>query len=168
MELYFLRHGQAAGVQEAGVDTDAQRPITQEGAGRCARAGMALRRMGVRLDVIAASPLKRARQTADVIGEAMGVRDRVLVTDALRPGCNLTSLADFVRTHRRVERVALIGHEPDMSALVGELTGGSHVRLAPGALVRVDADEIAPGSGRIELVLQPDTLDLLSTAEAAD
>lgn len=156
MELYFLRHGPAASAEQAGVDTDAQRPLIPEAAALCARLGRLLRALGVRFDVIAASPLKRARQTADAVGEAMGAKERVLVTDTLSPGCTLTSLSDFVRTHRRAERVALVGHEPDMSTLVEELTGGGRAHLGAGAVARVDTEEIAPGAGELRLLLPPE------------
>lgn len=161
MELYFVRHGEAFGVDEAGVDSDAQRPLTEAGLAASRRVGEALRRLGVRLDVIAASPLKRARQTADAIGEAMGAKERVVVTDTLRPGCTLTSLADFVRTHRSAARVALVGHEPDVSELVCELVGGASVRFGKAAVARVDLDEICPGGGTLELLAQAEVVAAL-------
>lgn len=161
MELYFLRHGPAAGASESGVERDSERPLTREGAALCTLVGEGVQRLGVRFDVIAASPLKRARQTADCVADALGIRDKVLVTEALMPGCGLMSLADFMRSHRHAERALLVGHEPDISSLVSELTGGTAVRMPKAGLARVDADEVAPGAGTLRWLIDPAILVLL-------
>lgn len=162
MELYFLRHGPAASIEGSGVDRDADRPLSADGARIAGLVGEGLKRLGVRFDVIASSPLKRARQTADAVAAPMGLRDRVVVTEALMPGCALTSLADFVKSHRHAEHILLVGHEPDLSVLVSEMVGGAAVKMPKAGLARVDAEEIAPSAGVLKLLVEPAMVALIS------
>lgn len=161
MNLYFVRHGPSPSLEEAGVARDAERPLSDDGVVLCRRLGEALRRVDVHLDLIAASPLKRARQTADVVAQGLGIREKVLVTDALSPGCTLMTLAEFARSHRHADRMMFVGHEPDMSEIVGELIGGGALRMKPGAVARVKADEMAPGMGVLRLLAPAEMLGLV-------
>ena len=67
MELLVFRHGPAGDKKEwmaAGRD-DSLRPLTKDGRDKTRKAAAGLSRLLDGLDVIAASPLKRAAQTAD-------------------------------------------------------------------------------------------------------
>jgi phosphohistidine phosphatase len=161
MNVYFVRHGPSPSLEESGVARDSERPLSEGGEVLCRRLGEALRRVDVRLDLVAASPLKRARQTADAVAQGLGIREKVLVTDALSPGCTLMSLAEFARSHKNADRMMFVGHEPDMSEIVGELIGGGAVRMKPGALARVKADELAPGMGVLRLLVPAEMLILV-------
>ncbi|VVM07551.1 partial 2,3-bisphosphoglycerate-dependent phosphoglycerate mutase, partial [Methylacidimicrobium tartarophylax] len=68
MTVYLLRH--AAAIREA--PTDAERKLSKKGRQEAQSAGNALHRLGVRPDLIWSSPLVRARQTAEIVAEALG------------------------------------------------------------------------------------------------
>jgi phosphohistidine phosphatase len=121
MRLILVRHAEAA----AG-EPDDLRPLTPAGRETA-------RTLGVRLateqpDVVLASPLLRARETAAAIAEAAGVE--AAPDERLAPGAT----ADGVRSAAagRGETVVAVGHEPDCSEIVLALTG-REVRFAPGA-----------------------------------
>src|SRR5262245_39880728 len=124
MELYFLRHGIAADVGPEGTG-DAGRPLTAEGIAKLKEAARGLRRLGVRPDVLLSSPLVRARQTAEIVRHALGLDSRLV--DALAPGCDIMRLRELLGEYRDTKSAMVVGHEPDFSTMIGDLTGGSHV-----------------------------------------
>src|SRR5438067_4279335 len=131
MDLYLLRHGEAG---QAPRDED--RELTERGheQARAIAAGLAWLNPG--LDIILASPLPRAIQTAQPLARALGLE--VQTAAALAPGHGphepLALLAG------RGERVLLVGHEPQMSGIALRLTGGRvHMRTAMLAHVELES-----------------------------
>jgi phosphohistidine phosphatase len=154
MELYFLRHGIAADVGPAGSG-DAGRPLTKEGVTKLKAATRGLRRLGVAPDVLLSSPLVRARQTAEIVAYELELE--LQLADALAPGCTVERLLDLLGQHRDAERAMVVGHEPDFSAMIGALTGGSRVLIKKGGLGRVDLD-VTEASGALVWLLPPSAL----------
>jgi phosphohistidine phosphatase SixA len=68
MDLFVLRHGEAGKTIPSG-GSDSKRPLTVAGEKEMIVISKALRKMGVTFDVILTSPLKRARQTADIVAK---------------------------------------------------------------------------------------------------
>lgn len=172
MQLYFLRHGKA-GDKAEWSGPDEQRPLTDEGREEMRAVARGLRRLGLTLDALLSSPLVRARQTADDVAEALGL----VVTEAreLAPGCDLDRLAAALRPVRSANAVMVVGHEPDFSALVGEIIGKrgamAEVELRKGACCRVDVSgalshgDALAGHGALVWLLPPKVLALLGTGE---
>jgi phosphohistidine phosphatase len=129
--IYLLRHGEAEDV--AGGD-DAGRRLTEKGERQARAAGKALRELGVQIDACLTSPKVRARETARIACEVLGVP--VEETEALTGG-RFDSLA---LTAGRGD-VLLVGHEPDFSAEVGRLTG-ANVALKKGGIAAVDGSTL--------------------------
>jgi phosphohistidine phosphatase len=161
MELYLLRHGIAADVGPKGSG-DAGRPLTEEGIARMREAAHGLQRLGLQLDMLLSSPLVRARQTAEIIGQALNIEPQLAA--ALAPGCGLAQLRDLLGQHRGAQRVMIVGHEPDFSELTGALTGGSRVQFKKGGLARVDAVVAEQGAGVLAWLLAPRVLRMIGGA----
>ena len=148
MVVYFLRHG-PAGSRSEWQGPDGLRPLTDDGRKAVGRAAEALARAGVVVDVILTSPLVRARQTAEIAAAALGVVGDDLVDDErLAHGFGRTALAEILAEHRGQRALMVVGHEPEFSATIGEVTGGSVVMKKAG-VARVDLD---PAAVRGELV----------------
>ena len=148
MVVYFLRHG-PAGSRSEWEGPDGLRPLTDDGRKAVGRAAEALARAGVVVDAILTSPLVRARQTAEIAAAALGVVHDDLVDDErLAQGFGKAALADILAEHRGQRALMVVGHEPDFSATIADLTGGSVVMKKAG-VARVDLD---PAAMRGELV----------------
>ena len=154
MELYFLRHGIAADMGPAGQG-DAGRPLTKEGIAKMQAGARGMRRLGLRLDALLSSPLVRAHETAAIVARELG--PELQLADELAPGCDLAQLFALLGEHRAAERVMLVGHEPDFSALIGALTGG-RVLMKKGGLGRVDIERLEQGAGTLIWLLPPRVL----------
>ena len=119
MRLYLVRHGIAVEGLKGGITRDSERPLTDEGREEMKLVAKALCKMNIKADLVLSSPLVRARQTAEYIAEAFGLD--VKLTDALAPAVNHTQLFKSVARHEGAKEIFLVGHEPDMGMLVGNL-----------------------------------------------
>jgi phosphohistidine phosphatase len=158
MELYFLRHAIAADFAPDGSG-DAGRPLTEEGILKMREAARGIKRLGVQLDVLLSSPLLRARQTAEIVAETLKID--VQIEDRLACGCTLIDLQPILEAHGSAQRIMVVGHEPDFSTLIGDLTGGSMVMMKKGALARVDLDVNDERDGELIWLLQPRVLRVI-------
>jgi phosphohistidine phosphatase len=155
--LYFLRHGKAG---QPRAHNDDARELTSRGVSALHAAAPLWRRLDLRPDVVISSPLPRALQTAELFVEGVGLREPPMVDDRLRPGASWGDLASAAAEHSDAQRVMFVGHEPDLSAAVAELTGASSIRLRKGGLAAVELPG-APeaGSGELTLLIDPDLYD---------
>jgi phosphohistidine phosphatase len=128
--IYFLRHGDA----EHETTDDAARQLTAKGDRQAEAAGRALAELGVNIDACLTSPKVRAERTARLACEHLGVD--VEVVQALRGG-----RFDPLELAAGRGDVLLVGHEPDFSTAVGELTG-ARLRLRKGGVAAVEDNEL--------------------------
>jgi phosphohistidine phosphatase len=150
--LYFLRHGKAG--QPRATNDDA-RELTERGRRALRDAAPLWRRLNLRPDVVLTSPLPRAAQTAELFCEAVG--GTPTVDDRLRPGAMWGDLARAMAAHADARRVMFVGHEPDLSSAIVELSGASSVRMRKGGLACLEFYGVPePGGGEIAWLLDPD------------
>ena len=128
--IWLLRHGTA----EDSAEDDASRRLTEKGERQSRVAGEALAALGVKLDACLTSPKVRARDTARIACDELGVEAEEV--DALRGG-------DFDLEALTAGRgdVLLVGHEPDFSHAVQAATG-ARVALKKGGLAAIEDDTL--------------------------
>ena len=126
MRLLIVRHAEAA----AG-NPDELRPLTSEGREHARALGDQLREEGFVADAVVASPLLRARETAEALG--LGEPE---VDERLAPGATPFDLRDAAMG--RGETVVVVGHQPDCSKAVAALTGGDEPAFPPCAYALVE------------------------------
>jgi phosphohistidine phosphatase len=128
MKLLLVRHAIAEDrldwAQKSGDDD--LRPLTERGRRRMKQGARGLRILLDELDAILTSPLIRAVQTADVLGEVY-TRAEVQVLEPLRPGSLPERVAERLAAFAGDAVVALVGHEPDLGELASWLLSGRDV-----------------------------------------
>ncbi|MBU6281360.1 phosphohistidine phosphatase SixA [bacterium] len=112
--ILLVRHAIAEDFASSGRDFD--RALTAEGRRRMERAARGLAVLDVRPDVVLASPLVRARQTAQIVGKALGAEPRTW--DALACGVDHEVVSADLDERHPGGTVVLVGHEPDMGELL--------------------------------------------------
>ncbi len=147
MRLLLLRHGIAADAGPAPGDRDGSRPLTPEGVARMRTEAAGMTRLGITADAVVCSPLTRCRQTADIVAEALGAPVRE--DRGLAPGADLDAVEDALLAHPGAGAVLVCGHQPDLSRIVSEITGGAAVAFGRGTLAVLDVDRPRPGGGRL-------------------
>lgn len=152
MKIYFLRHTEAA----EGTD-DAARELTAKGRRDARRVGRYLQGLGVRFDRAYASPLVRARQTAErVLAELrVGRKFALEETAVLANDASAAAFRQWLKKLPKAESILLVGHEPSIGTRVGMLAGGVAVPMSKGALARVDVEEADRRRGVLRLLMGP-------------
>ncbi|MFN4232313.1 MULTISPECIES: SixA phosphatase family protein [Thermus] len=129
MELFLVRHARAlpAEAVEASPEgtphpdeetADDLRPLTPKGVRRFRKVVRGLWGLGVELDLILTSPKRRALETAELLTDLL--EGEVRITPHLAAPPSVALLEELPQEGR----VALVGHEPYLSALLAWLLFG--------------------------------------------
>ncbi len=157
MNLYFVRHGMAEDRANWDPARDHLRPLTPDGAARLGKSVRVMKALGLKPEAILTSPLTRARQTADILGEGLG---RPVVEDEVLADFSVSGLGSLLDRYPRVDSLMLVGHEPDFSIVVGMITGGGQIEVKKGSLIRVDLVSTHPPRGTLIWNIPPRLLAL--------
>lgn len=127
MHIQLLRHGIA---EDHAAGGDSERTLTEEGWKRLRRAAPAWHAVLEVPDVVIASPLRRAQETATVFAEAVRYRGELRIEAALAPDVPPDRAASLLEAEllSGADAVALVGHEPHLGYLLGLLLTG-HPRM---------------------------------------
>jgi phosphohistidine phosphatase len=153
-ELHLLRHAHAGDpLKWHGPDDD--RPLSSKGRGQAERLGALLAAVGFTTEAIVTSPRVRARQTAEIVADRLGLRPTT--DDRLADGLSLGAFERVLSDAGDPGSIILVGHDPDFSELLGLLTGASLSTLRKGALARIDAPRpLEPDSAVLRWLLPPE------------
>jgi phosphohistidine phosphatase len=156
-QLWLLRHAEA---EPHGSREDSARRLTERGEQQARAAGAAIARMGARFDAVRYSPKVRAAQTAEMAAEAWeeSARGHLEVYPPLAGGFDAAQALDALADLGPEAQMLLVGHEPDLSIVAGELTGG-RVDLKKGglAVLRLDGP-----SAELAVLMRPRELALIA------
>lgn len=121
MDLIILRHGKA---EDSNPGGDSARELVEKGRQQSHRQAKLLKNAGLWPEIVLTSPLVRARQTAHEFCESAGIPGAVIqswLACGMAPETALRELAGF----QEFKRVAIVGHEPDLSRLIEWILGAS-------------------------------------------
>jgi phosphohistidine phosphatase len=160
MNVYVLRHGLAGKALASNAAADRLRPLTSKGRKKMAKIALAMRHTGLVVELILSSPCLRARQTAAIVAEAFGARERLGYLDALSVGESAEALLrKLERQHPLAENLLLVGHEPQLSRFISLLLAGSPrlaIQLKKGGLCKLSVLSLkSRGSATLEWLLTP-------------
>jgi phosphohistidine phosphatase len=167
MNLFILRHGIAVEPGTHGYEKDADRPLTPEGERKLLQIAEAMEALDLTFDLILSSPYVRARQTAEIVTEALRVRKRLELSDNLAPGGSPKKLVELLnRLQPRPENVLLVGHEPYLSGLIALLVSGAAILpvvMKKGGLCKLTTGSLIHGRcATLEWLLTPKQMALMA------
>ena len=159
VDLYVLRHGEA-GKRLAAGSKDSERALTVAGAKEVEKIADALARLGIKLDLVATSPLARARQTADMVAKKLKIKkDSLQEWDELKPEGSRLKLYERLARVKPEASVMVVGHEPYLSSMISELVFDGQkgrIVLKKAGLARVDVISFKPKvKGELRWLLTP-------------
>jgi phosphohistidine phosphatase len=156
-QLWLLRHAEA---EPHGTRSDAVRRLTPRGEGQARAAGIALAHLEATFEAVLYSPKTRARQTAELAAEQWGEQQRELLRshEPLAGGFDARQALDALSGLAADGRLLLVGHEPDLSRVAADLTGG-RVDLKKGGLAVVRLEGVG---GELAVLLRPRELALIA------
>jgi len=167
MFLLVIRHAIAEDRDDfaATGSTDDDRPLTAFGKSRMRRNAEGLRRAAPQIDLLSASPLVRAHQTARIIAAEYKLKD-VETVEALRPDRHPRETLSWLAKQSPDATIAVVGHEPHVGQLLGWCLAGvdepaAVFKKGGAALVEFTAKP-AGGKGRLHWLLTPAQLRILA------
>ena len=162
MRLLIVRH--AIAVPRGTPDIpDADRPLTEEGEKKFRKAAEGLARILARPDDILTSPWLRALRTAEIAAEAWG-KVAPKKTPALAGG-SFEDLAAVLDGYPETATIAVVGHEPYLSALLARLLAtpdDERVEFKKGGIALVDVPGKLADGGQLRMYLPPKVLRALA------
>ena len=153
--LTLLRHAKSE--RDSPDGSDFARSLNHRGRADAARMGEEMRKLGLRYDLVLASPAQRVVETLDGVG---GLAPRF---DERIYNASTAELVSIVReTDDSIDRLMMVGHNPGFERLAGQLTH-SAIDFPTGALVEIDLPidqwRDAGNGGRLVRFIRPKELD---------
>jgi len=133
MKLHIVRHAEA--VDLSSTLPDDYRYLTCRGRTRFRRVADTLKKCGFDPDIIVSSPLVRAVQTAEILAETIRFAGELSILPLLADSFSLPRLKEYLESSAPVRELVLVGHEPDLGLIVGELLDHSPCTLKKGCVV---------------------------------
>jgi phosphohistidine phosphatase len=161
VDLFLLRHGEA-GKRMPANSKDRERTLTAAGKEEIEQIGNALAELGYEFDVIAASPLVRARDTASIVSKALK-KTKPEEWPELSPEGSRDALYRRLSKLKPEISVLCVGHEPYLTIAISEITSrgeenqqGFRIVLKKGGLAKLTLTGFTPRtSGELRWLLTP-------------
>lgn len=154
MYLYLMRHANAGTVRENPA-LDSKRALVKEGKEQCIMMARVLGAVKAPVDAILSSPLKRARQTAQLVATELGYEAQVEVSPALGLNATYSEFQQLLAKYTDHDGILVVGHNPNIFQFLGRLitgNGGAAVRMRKGSIACIRADKHPP---RLQWLLDP-------------
>lgn len=139
LKLHLVRH--AIAEEPDGTVEDAARRLTREGARRMRLAIAGLHEIGIELDLVLTSPLRRACETAALLDRGLG-GVTIETIEALAPGGDPRAILRAIEKRNDLGSIALVGHEPDLGRFAARLLAprrtGPPLPFKKGGVARFD------------------------------
>ena len=152
-QLWLLRHGEA---EPHDARPDDERRLTDRGREQARVAGCALAALKVKIHLAFTSPKVRARDTAAIACEALGVEP--IEHAALAGGFDVDDALELIGAGTPDQRVLVVGHEPDFSQVVHDLTG-ARIDLKKGGIAAARLDG---ARGELIVLLRPREIERIA------
>ena len=152
-QLWLLRHGEA---EPHDARPDAERRLTERGREQSRAAGRALAALKIQIHAAYTSPRVRARETAILACEPLCIEP--IDDDSLSGDFTTDDAMRLLAASEADQRVLIVGHEPDFSQVVYDLTGG-RIDLKKGGIAAIRLDG---ARGELMALMRPRELARIS------
>ena len=153
-EIVLLRHGHALGAREAGVTSDSERPLSDEGEEEVRSSVERLRAAGFVPGLIISSPFSRARRTAELAAGVFPLARRA-TAQAISDGPVGDMLELFTDAAER-SAVLAVGHQPLLGCAAGFLLAAPPLDLATAGFIRIKPGTAGAAGALVEHYAPPE------------
>ncbi len=147
MNLYLIRHAIAVEPGTPGYPEDSLRPLTGKGSEKMTNIARGLKSLGLRFDLVLSSPYERAQQTARILLKVMKMdKEQLAVSEHLAPmGFPDQVIGEINENYSGLDSIAIVGHEPNLSALISFLVTGDaafSINMRKGGVCLLSAENL--------------------------
>lgn len=165
MHLILHRHARAHTRDAETWPDDRLRALTDEGRRIERQTVRALVRTRIEPDLVLTSPWTRARETAEILVEELGLDTAAVSTEVLAASPDLDAIQAEIGIRADESVIVLVGHSPWLEELASVLLCGSLSRVETdfpkSGLMGIDVAMLAPAAGRLEFLWRPKQLKKL-------
>jgi phosphohistidine phosphatase len=162
MEIYLMQHG-----PNLSKDEDPEEPLSPEGKKLVSKAARAIKKMGLKFDLIIASPKTRSQQTAALVAEAVGFPlEGIVETEKVKAMTPAEETIAYLAQFGEKDSILIAGHLPSLGEVTSALlTSGSKatIQFERGGIGRIDVDKLPTHEGKLLWYLTPAQLELIAT-----
>ena len=159
MEVYILRHGDANPQTKKAVD-DSKRSLSEAGIKEIENVSWLFVKFVIKFDRVFSSPLKRAKQTAEIIMKNQK-KSELIELNELKPEGSIEEVCKKISKQKEESAVLIIGHNPLLANLANYIINSpesltSRVSLKTGGLIKIKIIATEPKlKGELEWLLSP-------------
>ena len=162
MDVFILRHGKAEEATPGGRDADRQ--LTKKGRDDILAVALWLAAQDREFDLIAASPLARAQETAAIVADVLGVPEKMATWKVLVPGGDPDAVCREISRYPDTAAILVVGHEPLLSSLISRMISGNTcagIVMTTGSLAKIrNYSFTGRPSGELHWLLTPKQMAL--------
>lgn len=166
MHLLLHRHARAEPRDPDTWPDDRLRPLVDQGRRAEKLTARALARTRTEVDLVLTSPWTRARETAEILIEELGLDTGAVSTEALAGEPDLEAIQAEIGIRPDESTIVLVGHSPWLEELASLLLCGSLGRMETdfpkSGVLAISAPMLAPSAGRLEYFWRPKQLRRLN------
>ena len=159
MLIHLMQHGACLP-----KELDVHQPLSPVGKEIISKSARAAQVLGLRFELIVASPKTRSLQTAEIMAEYTGYPlSRITVTEAIKAMTSAQETIDFINEYEGLDSILIAGHLPSLENIASKLlTGGSalSVNIDNGGLMQIDTK--GNNGPTLNWYLSPNQLALVS------
>jgi len=157
MEIFLLRHGDANSDSKKIID-DSKRSLTDAGIKEIENVSKFFAEFDITIDHIFASPLKRAKQTAEIIAKDQKKAQLTEMIELKPEGVAEDVCKKIIKQSKPT--ILIVGHMPLLVNIISYITSQKHftcdLSLKTGGLVKIKTITIEPHlHGQLEWLLTP-------------
>jgi len=158
MRIYMMQHGQPLPKEK-----DPERGLSEEGMRQINLSAKAMKKMGMKVDVICSSPKKRARQTAEIVAKELGYPiEKIKISSVFKslspPADAISYLQSFTD-----KTIFIAGHLPSLAEIASELLSEGHISIQfqMGGVCEIEVEQLPTHQGKLISLLTPEQLALI-------
>jgi len=158
MEIFILRHGDANSNAKKLTD-DSKRALSENGVKEIENAVSFFEESGVDFDHVLSSPLRRAKQTSEIILKNQK-KSNFTELEELKPEGRPEEVCRRIASQKEDSVVLIVGHNPLLADLVNYIINSdnhaSNISLKTGGIIKIRTSSLEPRiRGELQWVLTP-------------
>jgi phosphohistidine phosphatase len=119
--LVLMRHAKAESIEDVDTGDDAARELTDKGYKQAKHMAKVLVEAKLNPDLLVSSGVARARQTTETMLKVFGDHPKVHYRQSIYESGRKAIWDEIVGTKSKVKRMLVVGHEPDISMVCGQI-----------------------------------------------